>query len=412
MEGMVRGRKSEGIHDPLQARALYLAGEAQCAIVSIDICAIDRTDALRIKQDIEAETGTPAGNIVLAASHTHSGPATLGIFNPKEPEYVRELSRGIVESVRAAIEVSRPALCASASGCENTISHYRRFLADTGETLMLWERNPSLGGMSGLGEPDPEVGVLKIVDAGDPRRLICVLFNHAGHPNVMSGENYLISADYPGIVQRHVEGELSCVALFTNGAQGSVDIDNWKYRDWSGMETLGRRLARVVIETAAGIACSNSAVHCLTDSYALRARAITESELQWADRVLTSSGGRLNSMADGVGDDYKALLYRTIHDSGIREIVIDQTCIIIGGCALLSFPGEMFTEIGIDLKKISPHPRVWVIGLANGYAGYIPTAEAIARGGYEVETRRADETAAQVILDRSRSLLDEACRVL
>ena len=34
---------------------------------------------------------------------------------------------------------------------------------------------------------------------GDPGRVLAVLFNHTGHPNVLSGDNYLLSADYPGL---------------------------------------------------------------------------------------------------------------------------------------------------------------------------------------------------------------------
>ena len=83
---------------------------------------------------------------------------------------------------------------------------------------------------------DPEVGVLTLLDAGRPGEVLGILFNHAGHPNVMSGENHLISGDYPGLAARLLEDEFGCVAAFVNGAQGTMDIDGLRDRDWEGVE--------------------------------------------------------------------------------------------------------------------------------------------------------------------------------
>ena len=67
---------------------------------------------------------------------------------------------------------------------------------------MNWE--PSAEQIVGpLGVADPEVGVVKIVAEGDPGdpaklgRVLALLFNHAGHPNVLSGDNYLLAPNLP-----------------------------------------------------------------------------------------------------------------------------------------------------------------------------------------------------------------------
>ena len=46
-----------------------------------------------------------------------------------------------------------------------------------------------------------------------------------------------------------------------------------------------------------------------------------------------------------------------------------------------------------------------IIGLANGYAGYIPTETAVAQGGYAEDTRRADAAAEWIVMDQSLALL-------
>ena len=55
----------------------------------------------------------------------------------------------------------------------------------------------------------------------------------------------------------------------------------------------------------------------------------------------------------------------------------------IGDMAIATLPGEAFTELGLAIRKQSPFALTMMIELANGYYGYIPTAEGHRQGGYE-----------------------------
>jgi len=191
MDGMIREHKSEGVHDPLHARAVYLSSDHDPAngavIASVDVCAIRAEDALAVRREIEARTGVPSGQIIIAATHTHSGPATIGFFNAAEEGYLAELRAKLAGVIGKAVRTARPAVAGCASGLEGTISHYRRLLADDGHVVMNWEPWPEDRIVRVLGEPDPEVGVMVVAGRDDPARAIAVVFNHAGHPNVMSG---------------------------------------------------------------------------------------------------------------------------------------------------------------------------------------------------------------------------------
>jgi hypothetical protein len=59
----------------------------------------------------------------------------------------------------------------------------------------------------------------------------------------------------------------------------------------------------------------------------------------------------------------------------------------------------------MDIKAQSPFTHTYVVGLANGYAGYFPTREAIAQGGYAEDMRRADAAAEDIVVDQSLALL-------
>jgi neutral ceramidase len=413
MDGMLRAHPSEGVHDRLYARALALSDSDDVrqafALVSVDVCILVDETCSAVQQAAEARTGIPASHIIVAATHTHSGPSTFGGLTPREDGYVQELIEKLISLVEDTAGNLRPAELGVASGREDTISHYRRLLADDGHVVMNWEPYPPEQIVGPLGVADPEVGVVKVVAAGDPAkpgRVLALLFNHTGHPNVLSGDNYLLSSDYPGLATRLLEEELGGVALFFNGALGSVDIDGLRDRDWEGLDRTGRALARSVGEAADAITPSGSpAIRGACTTYTLPGRRITDAEWRWAQQVLAETGGQVAAVADGVGDDYKAAFYRELHDAGPRDLPVTQTCLALGDSALLTFPGELYTEIGQHIKAHSPFQRTFIIGLANGYVGYVPTRKAIGEGGYAEDTRHVDETAEQLVIEHSLALL-------
>lgn len=415
MDGMIRAHRSEGVHDPIFARALVISQsenmEDACAIVSVEVCGLKGEDIRKVRESASAQTGIPSRKIIIAATHTHSGPATIGFFNPAEPDYLNELLDKLILAIKMAESAVKPVLAGYACGQEDTISHYRRLLADDGHVVMNWEPYPPEKIKGPLGKIDPDVGVLKLFDRQNPEDVVCIVFNHAGHPNVMSGENYLISGDYPGLAAKLMEDDFGGVAMFLNGAQGTMDIDGLKDRDWKGVERTGKALADVVSRTAYNILYSPfGELHTGFVQYAIPPRKITENELRWAEQVLETTGGAVQAQADGVGDDYKALLLKRLHESENRAIAVEQTCIAVNDCAFLSFPGELFTEIGLRIKAESPFLHTYIIGLANGEIGYVPTRKAISEGGYAVETREVSDEAEEIVVSQSLALLEQVNR--
>ncbi len=410
LDGMIRASRSTGCHDPIYAKALALSRDGTLAncfvIVSVDICTLGTPDSRLAREAAARATGVPADHIIIATTHTHSAPATFGYFNPKEEGYVAGLREQLTAVIREAVDSLAPAEACVASGRETTISNYRRLLADDGHVVMNWEPYPPEKLKGPLGVIDPEVGVLIVRPAGGRGAAIAVLFNHAGHPNVLSGDNLLISADYPGFSEQQVEKRYGGIAIFVNGAQGTIDIDGLKDRDWSGRERAGGALADAVSEAIEAMTAPGAAdVRGASVEYSIPARRITDAELEWAERILKVTGGRIEPKVDGVGDDYKALLYRRLRAAQEAPIGVSQTCVAISDSAWVSVPCELFSEVGSAIKRRSPFARTYVVGLANGAIGYVPTREAIAQGGYEVDTREVDDGAAELIEAQSLELL-------
>jgi hypothetical protein len=409
MVGMLRAHRSDGVHDPIFAKALVISNDEgldqACAIVAVDVLGMpaELTDALRAA--VEEELGIPAAHTIIAAKHIHSGPDTAGDGEP-EVRYNRILRDKLFQVVQEAAGVMQPVKAGAASGSEDTISEYRRLLADDGHVVMNWEPYPREKLVGPLGKIDPEVGVLKIVDLSG--RALCILLNHAGHPNVLSGDNYLISAEYPGHAERLLEEEFGGTAMFVNGAQGTMDIDGLGPRDWAEMERLGGKLAAAVAEVARDIEpMERLTVRCANLKHGLPARKVSDEQLAWAEEIIKQTGGKVQPLADGVGDDYKAVLLKQLHAVQDRAIPAEYVCIALDDTAFLSFPGELFTEIGTQIKAESPLARTYIIGLANGSIGYVPTRKAVAEGGYAVDVRRVDANAEDMVLSQTLTLLSQ-----
>lgn len=67
--------------------------------------------------------------------------------------------------------------------------------------------------------------------------------------------------------------------------------------------------------------------------------------------------------------------------AGKRTIDVEVAGLRIGDFALLTFPGELTVQIGLDIKKSSPHKPTFVAGYTNGYIYYAPTSEQLLNVG-------------------------------
>jgi len=131
--------------------------------------------------------------------------------------------------------------------------------------------------------------------------------------------------------------------------------------------------------------------------------------------------------ADGAPvDERKALSWFTARTlRGGRELVaalergeadltvpVEAQALAIGDCAIVGMPGEIFVEIGRAVEEGSPFARTLPLSHANGSPGYIPTADQIPFGGYEVEQARARRYGLFAVPESDRVMAEGALVVL
>ncbi|WP_040757111.1 neutral/alkaline non-lysosomal ceramidase N-terminal domain-containing protein, partial [Winogradskyella psychrotolerans] len=141
---------STGAHDPLFAKAVvFEQQDEKVALVVGDLLWVERDLSVKARMRIEAETGIPFQNIIIAGTHSHTSPAyhpnireLTGTLRPpfdqqhdtgKEDSYPQELEDGIVNAVIKAYE-QREEVVLEVFGEEvNDLAFNRRFIMKNGK---------------------------------------------------------------------------------------------------------------------------------------------------------------------------------------------------------------------------------------------------------------------------------------
>ena len=337
-------RPSTGERDALAARALVLESAAgvRVAWVAVDLLAVDRALTAEVARRLAA-LGVGEAALLVAASHTHSGPgafvdsALLGwLALDREDRAVREaVLEAIVAAVREADAARRPARLATGSVAA-----------------------PGLG-RSRVRQPlDSTLLVLKVTDArGEPLALV---WNYAIHGTALGPRNLRLSGDVMGEASRRLEHALGVPALFVNGAVG--DVSPARHGEQAAAD-LGAALA-----TAARAAWDQAAT-AARPTLAAGTRAVTLPS-PWLSARNCLSGWAPSAVALPLGGLFP------------RDTAL--TAVVAGDSGWVSLPGELQTALGAEVKRAAGahvrHPLV--AGVANDYLGYFVTADEYARPSY------------------------------
>ncbi|MDE3096356.1 MAG: neutral/alkaline non-lysosomal ceramidase N-terminal domain-containing protein [Chloroflexota bacterium] len=451
---------SVAVHDDLHARAIVVDdGVTQAAIVGCDLIGVDRRLVAAARERASAATGIPAAHIMIAATHTHAGPA--GLRRDLDEALTDVTARAIAGAIAAAHRDRRPAVLKAGRGSVDSVSQNRR--------------DPA-------GPYDDTLRVL-LFDAPDPRDgAIAAIVNFACHATVLFSTNMAISADYPGYAVRTVQQIIGgAPVVFLNGACGDVN-PAWieqRYDEAARVGSIvGAEAARRLQElrplgagqkvwnirwdeltgkaVPSGELIAAPAVRVASRSVAVPLRALDPPGAY--DRRIADLERRLgDTPGAGLAHEGEAAHRRgaassdptTVHDGpanapggsiegrrrameqmtryrterGVAERLGPgaagkllhpevQAIALGGGCVVLGLPGECFAETGQAVQAAAGLPHLLVACYANHYVGYLVPRHAFAEGGYEPGAAMLDETAEQTMrtaaIELVRSVLGSA----
>jgi hypothetical protein len=383
---------SAGTHDPLHCRAVVFADAAgtKLALASVDICELLAEHTGIMQRFIADQCDIPGENIIIAATHTHGGPATFPLYTcpAAEPGQIEACLKRAAAAVLLANRRLEETQLSVGYAREDRISFCRRLKCSDGRTHMNWETLPDGFVIEPLGRIDPQI--LALCLERDKKPLAAVV-NFALHPAILDYENQLYTADYPGYLAESLRKTVAddFMTIFLNGCCG--DINHIDYRDRTSPRRGYHMAQRVgyMLAAAAHQAMSHrtpvvgDALAVSREQVTLKRLKITEEMYRLAREAMAGNVPPPSSGNDGLVLDQTAPVYVRMYENQRNDGKVDVTVFRIGDLAVVGLPGEIFCELGTEIKKQSPARHTLVVELANGAIGYVPTRQAYEQGGYE-----------------------------
>lgn len=371
-----RNKPAEGKIHELWVKALALedpAGE-RALLLTLDLVGIDRALASAICADLAAEHKLPRQAIVLATSHTHSGPVVRGNLTTMYDLDVTQAA--LVEKYgdllkKRAGEAARQALA--------NLQTARLQVAVGHCSFAVNRRNNKEKEVPGLrdagrlvGPVDHDVPVLAVYDRQD--RLMAVAMGYACHATVLDG--YQWCGDYPGFAQEILEKRHpGAVALFWAGCGG--DQNPLPRRSLPLAEQYGRDLADAVDGVLRG--AMTPVVGPLACSY--REIDLPFSDIPRREQFVIDAASKNRFIANRA----KMLLKELEKQGELRgnypypvqawQMGDQVTWVFLGG--------EVVVDYALKVKQALAPRTTWVAGYCNDVMAYIPSLRVLREGGYE-----------------------------
>jgi hypothetical protein len=388
---------SDGVFGKIYIRALVFDDNInRLAFIEADMVSLPHKEYSIIRKLISEKTGIQTENIILGCVHNHAAPV------PSEKnagsEWSKNLNNNFIKAVKDAIADLEPVKTGGGKGKSAIAMNRRKRMNDTISFITFDENNSSqsygryktndpvqIREMDGVyrlganpeGPIDDEVGIIRIDKiSGVPK---AVFINYACHGTSLGARNNKISPEWNGHMLEYIEKQIPGVTgIFAQGAAGDINprfvggLDGYK-DNLENTARLGYEIGKEVVK-AFGI--------IKTDIPLLPEIKIVQKDIE------------LPKKYGEVMKDFKN-----------TTIPVPVTAIRIDEFTWVTFPGEMFHEIGKAVKASTHAPCPFLVGYSNGSVGYLPTQQSHSEGGYEPTSTRFDPVAEKIFLFRVGKLL-------
>lgn len=381
--------------DGLNATALVISedGGVSLAFLALDLMYNDAAFTRAVRQQIIAQSGLRTDAICVNFSHSHNAP-TAGIIlggGERDESYLAFAAQTAAATVVEAWRNRQPA---------------RLFVGKSELAGMTFNRTREKGPV------DTRVSVLR-VDRLDGQPLAVAVNFHSHCTAHMELDLRAVSRDWPGEVVDQIESALpGVIALYLQGTAGDVNFR----REFNGTERRfepALSLSRAALEALANARrIESTGMAAITSKVTLPTRRWTREEI-WSDReegLHRIKTGDLNGWLDGVArvcvNQPERLPLRYGGDVGkavaaVARFAVEWTDAIlpdwetraetlttevqalrVGDVFFCAHEAELFTSLGLEVRRQWPHADLFMLGYSNGSIGYLPDAHDITRGSY------------------------------
>jgi neutral ceramidase len=409
-------RYSTGVHDPLLSSALFLSdGRTPVLFIGNDVIYVSKETARRVRERIASETGIPAGNIMVTATHTHSGPLTADTISNEadsavprtDAKYVVRFESGIVRAAVQAFRNARPAeigFAVADGSCVGTNRH-----------------DPA-------GRSDPSVPVLVARDSAT-RSFVGAMFVCSMHPTVLHEDSTLLSGDFPAMARSFLQENMvgkDCPVVCHTGPCGDQSPRHvTKANTFAEAARLGGLLGKSIADAIRAMTFVDQLVLSVAgSSVELPQRGFPSVDEAWAH--VESATARLESLrrsnadrrevrtaeCDWFGSEEtlalsKAAAAGRLSAAAASVMPAEVQLMGVGPWFFVGWPGECFVEFALAVK--ASYPNCCVVSMANGeLQGYLVTEEAMQNRWYEaMNSLFSSPESGTMLVNRTLELLRE-----
>lgn len=357
---------SDGTLDELSVKSLVLeSGEARVVLAMCDLHSVDAALVAAVRKQLALPATTA---VVIGATGSRSAPGLGG-----SPAWKGQVAARVVEAVRLASASMHPASLSVGAGTENSVAFYNRFLLRDGSVRANpGKLNPEV--VQPAGEADAELTLVRVDAAG--QQPFALLGSYALRPAVTGGTKY--AADYP-----------AAIAGLMSKLHGSDVVTMWSAASGANVSHLDVRSKT----QQAGVAGARR-VGTILAAEALKAEV----------RARPVPGQRILLARESV-----RLTPRDASHTCPAEAEV-QAAGFGDELAIVTVPGELWSELGTAIRRASPFRHTVLVGPANAWAGVLPTRRGYSDGSLEWEVHCAAgsgeavaEAAARVLAELRRS---------
>ncbi|NLF30000.1 MAG: hypothetical protein GX591_03835 [Planctomycetes bacterium] len=330
------------------------------AMVVLDNLGAGPDVVAKIRQTVAgAVDALPPASILVAATHTHSAPS-LRAFGGQETgkapqvnaDYVARIAGAAARAAAAAWERRTTVRIRAGRGHAPDLHHNRRVVDAGGKATNEW-LDPD---RTHAGYTNPAVPFLVFEDAATGA-VAGMIVSYGCHPVTRGPGSTLTSPDYPGYFVRALEAATGApVVIHVTGAGADINPRSALRDDHTGAQEVGEALSKAVLAALGG------------------AKAVAASPVRSASSVLDLK----------LGPDARANYSNRAADTADGKTLTSEVqAVRLGECVFVTAPGELFSEIGLQMEAASPLAHPIVISQGDDYLGYLFTDKAFAEGGYE-----------------------------
>lgn len=369
---------SEKINDNLTLTA-FAFSKGNLKVLMISICIGDINNALisELRQTLSEQLGIT--NIIISATHTHSAPNVIGIVGWGELDmdyYNGILYPAIISASKEAFFNLEPVTVGFGKGISH-IGVNRRELKPQNYIAL---------GQTPWGPYNPDMNVISFKNKNE--KIVANIITYGLH-GTCAGANKEVTRDWSGVMVDALSSETGGITAFFNGLEGDVGprLSN-KLTTGNGdiyyIYEIGEQAAKDAIKIYHTIdSFSDVSIDIYSEDLKIPLKKRVPLDVA-REKIKEFDPEHFNWIKHSY-EYYKNVIES--YENGFEEkefTHLPQTVFRLSNIVFATFPGEMFSEIGLRINAATEDYNVISLALTNGTYGYFPTQDQLCRGGYEV----------------------------